>query len=317
MTGPLESGAGVAAEAPPGARPLALAPLVPLLRELVGLKRIHVAGRDGSLAEQLFRRAWRALMGGEPLAEVALRETAAFVAAARLAGFDRAYLAGAGVPDATIAGALGRGLDAVAGPLDADQAATLRARLALPATDGPEPAFVRLLAEQPRAGATYPGKARRVLWPFENHAEHCALVAVAGVLLAPRWAAEPGSVFLCGLAHHLHNARLPDAGFAGDTLLADLVPDLQRGAAEAALAELDEPLRSATEAALTDIQTLGTPHARAFHAADGFDRVLEIEWHARSAAFTLREALGELQLVHEGFTQSFQNELLEEAGLMG
>jgi hypothetical protein len=307
---------GQADAAPPGARPLPLRPLVGLMRELVGLKRIHVAGRDGSVAERLFRRAWRALCAGENPADVALRETAAFVAAARLAGFDAAYLRQSGVPDEQVVDALGRGLDAVAGGLDAEQASLLRARLGEPATDGPEPNFVRMLADQPRAGATYPGKARKVLWPFENHAEHCALVATLGVLLAPRWAAEPGSVFLCGLAHHLHNARMPDAGFAGDTLLSDLVPGLQQQATDQALAELDEPLRSAVRAALSDIQSLDTPHARAFHAADGFDRVLEIEWHARQAAFTLDEALGELQLVHEGFTQRFQNELLGEAGLL-
>ncbi len=57
--------------------------------------------------------------------------------------------------------------------------------------------------------------------PPENHAEHCLAVAVYGVLLAPRYGADPSVVFLAGLAHHLHNARLPDSGFTGEALLGD------------------------------------------------------------------------------------------------
>ncbi|RZK37537.1 MAG: hypothetical protein EOO57_05390, partial [Hymenobacter sp.] len=50
------------------ARPEALAELaglLPLLRELNDLKRVRVAGREGSLAEQLFGGAWVALVAGE------------------------------------------------------------------------------------------------------------------------------------------------------------------------------------------------------------------------------------------------------------
>ncbi len=77
------------------------------------------------------------------------------------------------------------------------------------------PPFVPLLAAQPRAGATRPGHPRVILEPAENHAEHCAVVAVNGVLAAGVFGADPAGPFLTGLAHHLHNAYLPDAGDAG------------------------------------------------------------------------------------------------------
>ena len=41
--------------------------LTPLLGELSDLKRVRVAGRPGSLAEQAFRRGWRRLVAGEPV----------------------------------------------------------------------------------------------------------------------------------------------------------------------------------------------------------------------------------------------------------
>ncbi len=83
------------------------------------------------------------------------------------------------------------------------------------------PPFVPLLAAQPRAGATRPGHPRVMLEPAENHAEHCAVVAVNGVLAAGVFGADPAGPFLTGLAHHLHNAYLPDAGDAGDSLLGE------------------------------------------------------------------------------------------------
>ena len=55
------------------------------------------------------------------------------------------------------------------------------------------------------------------------------IVAVYGALLADDVGADPADAFLLGLAHHLHNAVLPDAGFAGEILLGDhLEPVLER-----------------------------------------------------------------------------------------
>ena len=74
---------------------------------------------------------------------------------------------------------------------------------------------------------------------MENHAEHCWAVAVTGALLAPVYDADPTRVFLAGLAHHLANAWLPDAGDAADVALgdalADLVPVLRERALDRAL----------------------------------------------------------------------------------
>ena len=84
-----------------------------------------------------------------------------------------------------------------------------------PDRDHEVPGFVEALCRQPRAGATAPGRPRLIVEPPENHAEHCWAVAVYGALLADDVDADPADAFLLGLAHHLHNAVLPDAGFAG------------------------------------------------------------------------------------------------------
>ena len=64
-----------------------------------------------------------------------------------------------------------------------------------------------------------------------------------------------------------------------------------------------------------EIVRAGTPEARAFHTADVLDRVLEMKWHARTAGFTLQEALVELELVHEGPLQTFGDDVVAAAGL--
>ncbi len=51
-----------------------LAVLLPLFRELNGLKRIRVAGKKGSWAERLFLRAWGRLVAGEEPGRVAYEE---------------------------------------------------------------------------------------------------------------------------------------------------------------------------------------------------------------------------------------------------
>ena len=297
-----------------------VAGLIPLFRELNDLKRIRVAGRPGSLAERLFLRAWVRLLDGEDLTTVALGETAHAVAAARLAGIDAAVLAAGGLDADARRTVLRRGFDAVAGPLDPALAGLLRAALdPEPFPDrrlSDAPAFAVRLAAQPRAGATRPGRARVLLEPAESHAEHCAVVAVQGVLAAPLTGAEPAAPFLTGLAHHLHNAFLPDAGDAGDALLGEnLGPMMERFRAQA-LTELPERLREMAAASLEAVFAADFPEAQAFQTADVLDRVLEMEWHARSAAFTLDVALGEMDIVHPGPVQAFQREALRAAQVL-
>ncbi len=294
--------------------------LLPLFRELNDLKRIRVAGKDGSIAERLFLRSWARLAGGEALAEVALSETASAVAAARLAGIDAGVLAAGGLSSDKRLAVLHSGLDAVAGPLDDSLRTALHAAL------GPDPlseadpnvlpAFASLLTRQPRAGATRPGFRRVVLEPAENHADHCGMVAVYGVLTAPLYGADPAQAFLTGLAHHLHNAYLPDAGDAGDVLLGDTLKPLMEAFRSRAIAELPAILHPPVRDAISVVYESDSPNAKAFQTADVLDRVLEMEWHANSAAFTLSVALEDMDIVHPGPVQAFQMEIMRQAGLM-
>ena len=292
-----------------------LAGLVPLAVELCDLKRVRDASSPDSLASRLFRRAWGALAAGQDVAEVALGTAADAVAAARLGGIDRGVLAVAGVEGAEADAILLRSFDEVAGPLDAALADRLRSHLGRPAAPGPAPAFAEALIRQPRAGATCPGKPRIVLEPPEGHGDHCLVVAVLAVLAAPRYGANPAAAFLSGMAHHLHNAVLPDSGFAGEMLLGHhLSPIMQRLFARE-LATLHEPLKGLAERALAGIADASTPDGQAFHAADVMDRVLQMRHYDQVARFTVDQALDDMDLVHAGPTQSFHHAVLHESGL--
>ena len=292
--------------------------LLPLFRGLNDLKRIRAAGKNGSIAERLFLRSWARLFAGDALGEVALSETAHAVASVRLAGIDAEVLTEGGFAAGDRLAVLRSGLDAVAGPLDCELAAWLRCALSADALPNPNcvPPFAVLLAQQPRAGATRPGFRRVVLEPAENHADHCGMVAVYGVLAAPLYGADPARAFLTGLSHHLHNAYLPDAGDAGDVLLGDKLRPLMETFRSKAVAELPEALRQPVRNAVSVVYNAETPEAKTFQTADVLDRVLEMEWHANSAAFTLSIALEDMDIVHPGPVQAFQLEIMRQAGLM-
>ncbi|UOQ69682.1 HD domain-containing protein [Hymenobacter volaticus] len=303
------------------ARPEALtelADLLPLLRELNDLKRGRVAGREGSLTEQLFARAWAALVAGHNPTTVALRETAWALTGLRLPGYDEPLLTSLDLTPAEATQTLHSALRDAAKPLAEELIASVTQGADFQTTSlaAPLPAFVGQLAQQPRAGATHPGQPRIMLWPPESHADHCALVAVYGVLLSPTFGADPGEAFLTGLAHHLHNAALPDPGYAGDELLGTRLPGLMARATAQALEQLPEGVRPVVTAALDRTRVVDAPAARAFHAADVFDRVLEMAWHDQSAQFRLHQALGDLNIVHAGFTQQFHQQVLTAAGLL-
>lgn len=294
-----------------------LAALLPLFRELNNLKRIRAAGKTGSWAERAFARAWDRLVAGDDLPRVALEETARAVVATLLADIDAEVLATGGVSPEARQQIFQRAFDTAARPLVPTFAAELRrglSDLAGTRSTGTLPTFVPLLAAQPRAGATRPGYPRVVLEPAENHAEHCAVVAFNGVLAASVLGADPAVPFLTGLAHHLHNAQLPDAGDAGDTLLGDHLRPLLESFRAAALAELPSRLYEPVRASLETVYRADSPEARAFQAADSLDRVLEMEWHARSAAFTLEVALGDMDIIHPGPVQAFQLEVMQAVG---
>lgn len=297
--------------------------LLPLLREVGDLKRLRSAARTGTHMERVFRRSWAALLGGEDVGAVARRETATALAAARMGDRDAEILVRAGLEEGEAAEALLLSFDSVAGVLPVEareflwEALRERPAEATPEEEGP-PGFVAALARQPRAGATAPGKPKIVLEPPENHAEHCAAVAVYGSLVAPLYGSEFGAPFLLGLAHHLHNAVLPDSGFAGDELLGKHLDGINQRLQAEVLEEIGDRnpgLRDKISALLPSVYRTDTPEAKSFQAADVLDRVLQQDHYAHAASFTLDDALGEMDLVHEGPTQEFHLTVLGDAGL--
>lgn len=290
-----------------------LARLRPLLVEVGDAKRVRVASAAGSLAEQAFARTWSRLLAGEDPEPVTLSETAAAVARARLAGIDAGVLTGAGLSDGEALDVLRRSFDEVAGPVP--RAERLRAALvALPPAPAPAP-FVAALIRQPRAGATCPGRPRLIVEPPESHGDHCFTTAVYGALLAPVFGADPVAPFLVGVAHHLHNVALPDAGFAGEVLLGEHLERVIGTLEERGLAALPAPLQARLRGVLALRADAGVPEAQAFHAADVLDRVLQVHHHARAAAFHASQALDDLELVHAGPVQAFHEQVLTAAGL--
>jgi 5'-deoxynucleotidase YfbR-like HD superfamily hydrolase len=295
-----------AGRAPPG--------LLPLLRALGDLKRIRSAGREGSLATRLFAAAWGRIAAGDAPAEVARTTTGTALAATLMGNLDAEVLHAAGVP-ARDAARIHRdaALEASA-PLDPALRDWLLGATPLGAGPAP-PAFVAHLAAQPRAGATAPGRGRLIFDPTESHAEHCLCVATGAVLLAPCWGAEPETVFLAGLAHHLHNALLPDAGYVGEVRLGTWLGPAMAGATALALSELKPDPRAQVEAACGILPDAETPEGRAFHAADTLDRVLQLEHHLRAASTRMEVVLRETELVHAGPVKPFQDALLARMGL--
>ena len=301
----------LAAEAP-GLTPAAL----PFLRELGDLKRVRSAAAPGSIAERLFVAGWAALVRGDDPAEVAMRVTASALVSARLGDLDLAAMQALGIGDKAIP-VLERAFDEIAGEVLPSLHARLRAALPLgrPAS-GDTPAFVGKLARQPRAGVTCPGQPRIMLQPPESHAEHCLMVAVYGVLASAWHGADPVPVFLAGMAHHFHNADMPDSGYSGEMLLGDALDTAIAHARAASMAELAPDLAHVIGDALAPIGGDETPEARAFHVADVLDRVLEIEQHTRAAKLTMQVVLGDYGLVHDGPVKAFHDRILLDAGLM-
>ena len=297
-----------------------LADLAALAGVLADLKRIRDARSSDSLATRAFRAAWLALCEGEHCSDVADGITADALVATRLGAIDRDLLQSCEM--ANPLHVLQRGFDAAAASLPEATRTRLRRAVAhAPAASWPAqavsgvPAFVENLAYQPRAGATCPGKPRIILEPAENHADHCLAVAVIGVTLCEHYGADPAIVFLAGLAHHLHNAMLPDSGFAGEVLLGEQLAPLMERLFAREVASLPLHLVQPVRAALAVIADASTPEGRAFHAADVIDRVLQMHHYERAATFRARHALEDLNLVHEGPVQAFHHTVLAAAGL--
>ena len=286
--------------------------------ELNDLKRIVSAGRVGSISTRLFIDSWVALAAGCPVEDVTWWIAGRSLAAARLGDLDADVMAGAGLTSGEVSGILRSAADAVIPPFAASVRPQLQAGLLarMPTSGTSRPAFVDRLACQPRAGITCPGKPRILLEPAENHADHSLIVAIYGVLLAPLYRADPARVFLAALAHHFHNAGMPDSGFTGEMLLGTHLDRLVGHYTKACLDQLQRPLRLQVEQARAILPDADTPDGRAFHAADVLDRVLQAVQYTRAAALTTEQMLGEMELVHAGPAKTFQDEVLRQAGLL-
>ena len=287
-------------------------------RDLSELKRLRDQSTTDSMADRLFRRAWGRIADGAAPDEVWPASVADALVATRLAGIDATLLEALGQDAHARAEILTRSFDAATALLRPAAVEPLRAAIGTIDRTGAEahaPAFADALIRQPRAGATSPGKPRLALEPAESHGDHCLVVAVLGALIALHNDADPGRVFLAGLAHHLHNAMLPDTGFAGEVMLGDALDPIMRRLFAHELTTLAPAPRHAVADALLLIADADTAEGRAFHAADVIDRVLQAHHHARAAAFTADQALGDLELVHEGPLRPFQGRVLAVLGL--
>ncbi len=187
-----------------------------------------------------------------------------------------------------------------------------------------EPAFVELLVRQPRAGRHASGpassRARARRKPRRSLLGRHRDGRAARTAL---WDADPAEAFLTGLSHHLFNATLPDAGYAGDVLIGgDLIGRMMLHANDQQIATLPDHRRPLVRDSIDRTKPNGfdEPAARAFHAADVLDRVGEMAWHERSARFRLIDALGsdtragQLDICHRAFTKTFQHDVLTSAG---
>ncbi len=290
-----------------------------LLEDIGALKRVRHAGSAYSVGGALFLRAWRRMIALDDPALVARETTSLALVASQLGAIDGATLCRAQIDARSRRSILLAAFDRAARALPVDLQTALRATvpddidLSAPA-DVPE--FVLALARQPRAGATAPDRPRLVLEPTESHAEHCFAVATYAVLVAPRYETDGVAAFLLALAHHLHNAALPDSGFAGEVLLGPHLGPIVERFSEEALGHVPAQLASRIRGLRHELlPAADRAEARAFHAADVIDRVLQVRQYARVAGFELSHALDDLGLVHAGPVQQFHAGVLAEAGL--
>ena len=141
------------------------------------------------------------------------------------------------------------------------------------------------------------------------------MVAIYGACAAFDFGADPGEVFLAGLCHHLHNATIPDTGFAGEVLIGSHLDGLVARAWAEAIGQFPPSLGAAMADSMAQIADLDGPTAQAFHAADVIDRVLEIEQHFKLNDVTMRTVLDDYGLVHAGPIKPFHDQVLNAVGL--
>lgn len=294
-----------------------IAALVPLFREIGNLKRVRAANLKNSLAAELFARAWSDINTGEDARTVAFSIAKDAVIGANLGAIDAKVLRLAELNELEIETILQRAFDAVAAPIDINLREEMREQIGkqFDSDAGEILPFVEFLRTQPRSGATKTGAPKMIFDAPENHAEHSIIVGVYAVLLAPLFDANIETAFFAALAHHFHNAYLPDSGFAGEESLGEFLPEIFEALRRKCFAQIPEHLHDKIQNALVIIETADAPEAKAFHAADVIDRVLQMRHHAEQNEFTLRYAMEEAELVHAGAIQDFHYEILRAARL--
>ena len=311
-----------------------LSQLSKLLAELEDLKRQQPAHYRQSIASTLFVESWKRLLRGEEAGSVAMKTTVQALINILLPGCDRHFLQQAGLSRSDATQVYQQSLrDSTHGRIDSELYERLSSYIpglvdeyfdesagSVGLLDEPlrERAwFVDVLCRQPRAGATKPGIPRLLLIPPEMHSDHCLVTAVFAVLLSPSFCASPQKPFMAGLSHHLHNAVLPDCGFAGEMLLEPWLAGIMQRARTRALAGLHPDLVHTVQEGLATHEAIEVAEGRAASAADVMDRVLDVQWRTRAANVKDEDILSELELVHAGPLKQFQTELLAEAGLWG
>lgn len=294
--------------------------LAPSFGELQDLKRQRPAHLEHSIATELFRLAWRGLLGGSPPDILAYRITVIALTNVLFPGCDEHFFPFSGLEQDEARAVLEKALAKTAPDLPEVFAEQLpRIVAGYFATNRPDPKplpeAVELLCRQPRAGATRPGVPRLLLTPPEMHSDHCLMTAVYGVLVAAQNGADVGKVFACAIAHHLHNAYLPDCGFAGEMCLGEHLETVITSCRERALEAFPNDLQTTLRDALVYHDTIDTPEGRAESAGDVLDRVLDVKWRTRAAGVTDADVLDDLDLVHAGPLRDFQADILGATGL--
>ena len=310
-----------------------LVSLSPLLAELEDLKRQQPAHYSQSIASSLFVESWKRLLQGVEAERIAMETTAKALVHVLLPGCDAHFVHEAQLSQLDTAEIYQKALRACAhGRISTELYEALS--LCIPdiveayfndSSGHPLPSdaeeldaslwFVDVLCRQPRAGATKPGTPRLLLIPPEMHSDHCLVTAVFAVLLSPSFAATPTKPFWAGLSHHLHNAVLPDCGFAGEMMLEPWLTGIMERACTRALAGLDAAVVHTVRAGLATHEAIEVAEGRAASAADVIDRVLDVQWRTRAANVQNEDILAELELVHAGPLKDFQTHWLAEAGI--
>lgn len=301
-----------------------------LLPQLQDLKRQQPAHYKKSIASSLFTESWKRLFYGENSEEIALKITLKALLSLVLPGCDAYFFKTAKIDSKSAENILKSAFsELIEGKIHPELFGQLFDEIPNLVTEfysendfGVKKTnfdqkywFVEALCKQPRAGATKPGMPRLLLVPPEMHSDHCLITAVYAVLLSPCFEAEVGLPFLTGLAHHLHNAVLPDCGFAGEIALGDhLQPIIENSRAEA-LNKVGTTESEIITKAINNHENLNNAEGQSSSAADVLDRVLDIKWRVRAASVTEKDVLDDLELVHDGPIKSFQTAILKSADL--